>query len=217
MAYQTTWPGLQADILINLEDQSGEALAALPGAIAESELQVLRDLDLEIFQQEIPAGNLTANTRTFQRPATVVKINDLWLTVAGVRKYIQKRTKGFCEMFAEDPSVKKLPTYWADQTEGLLLFVDTPDQAYPVIVYGIARPPGLGPTVLTTWLSLYAADILLLACLIRMEKFLSNPNQVGAWKEEYAGKLAAAKIELRGMARSTYEMARMAGQAGNPL
>ncbi len=190
----------------------------MPGAIAESELQVLRDLDLEIFQQEIPnAGNLTVNNRIFARPATIVKINDLWLTVAGVRKYIQKRTKGFCEMFAEDPTVKKLPSYYATQNEDTLLFVDTPDQAYPVIVYGILRPPGLGPTVSTTWLSLYAADLLLLACLIRMEKFLSNPGQVAAWKEDYAGKLAAAKIELRGLARSTYEMARMAGQAGNPL
>ncbi len=216
MAYQTTYPGLKADMLLKLEDQSDEVLAVQDGIIAESELQVLRDLDLEIFQGEFNAGNLTIGSRLFARTA-IVKINDLWLQTGTVRTYLEKRTKPYCDMWAPDSSVQGIPTFWADASEANLLFVDTPVAASAVIVYGIARPPGLSPSVNTTWLSLYAADLLLLACLINSEQFLTNPNVVAIWKPEYADRLGKAKIELRGLARSTYEMARMAGQAGNPL
>lgn len=216
MAYSTTWPGLKADMLIKLEDQSDEMLAAQDGIIAESELQVLRDLDLEIFQSEFSPGNLTIGNRLFARTA-ILKINDLWLQTGTIRAYIEKRTKGYCDMWAPDSAVTAFPTFWAEASEANLLFVDTPNAASAVIIYGIARPPGLGPSVNTTWLSLYAADLLLLSCLINSEEFLSNPGQVSAWKGEYADRLGKAKIELRGLARSTYEMARVAGQAGNPL
>lgn len=216
MAYSTTWPGLKADMLIKLEDESDEVLAAQDGIIAESELQVLRDLDLEIFVETFNAGNLTIGNRLFARYA-IVKINDLWLQVGTVKTFVEKRTRGYCDMWAPDSAVQAVPKFWADAGEANLMFVDTPVSVMAVWIDGIARPPGLGPSVNTTWLSLYAADLLLLACLINSEEFLSGTGQVTLWKAEYADRLAKAKIELRGLARSTYEMARVAGQAGNPL
>lgn len=216
MSYQTTWPGLKADMLLKLEDQSDEVLAVQDGIIAEAELQVLRDLDLEIFVETFNAGNLTIGNRLFAR-YSVVKINNLWLQAGTIKTFVEKRERGYCDMWAPDSAVRAVPTFWAEAGEANIMFVDTPVSVLAVWVDGISRPPGLGPTVNTTWLSLYAADLLLLAALINSEEFLSSTGQVAAWKAEYADRLGKAKIELRGLARSTYEMARMAGQAGNPL
>ncbi len=213
MVYQTNYAGLKADLIQNSDDFSSDFLAHLDTIIAEGETKLLRDLDLEIFQDEITndaAGNplaLTINQRTFSRPSGVVKINGIWLGTS--RKFIEKRTKGYCEAYGEDPSVKERPTYYAEQSEDYLYFVNTPDQAYPLIAYGIVRPAGLSDTNATTWLSTYAGDLLFMACKIRAEEYLVNPGQATVWQNDYQNDLLPkAKIELRGMSRASYEAAR---------
>lgn len=218
MAYQTTYPGLVADILAVVEDQSDEVLANMDLIIAKAESKVLCDLDLEIFQDEITGNALTPNVREFLRPDGLVKINGLWLVVGGKRKYIEKRAYGYCMMWAEDPAVVGLPRFYAERDETNCVFVNTPDIAYPVVIYGIQRPPGLSPGNPTTWLSKYAADLLHLACLIGCEEYLSNGNQAGIWKTEYDNdRLPKTKLELRGMQRSEYQLSRQAGTASTPL
>lgn len=218
MAYSTTYPGLVADILAQVEDQSDEVLANMDLIIAKAETKVLCDLDLEIFQDEITGNALTIHSRLWPRPDGVIKINGLWLMQGNSRKYIEKRAKGYCDMWAEDATVEGFPTFYAEQDEVNTYFVNTPDQAYPVVVYGIKRPPGLSPGNPTTWLSKYAADLLLLACLIGTEEYLSNSGQAGIWKGEYDNdRLPKTKLELRGLQRDDYQLSRAASTAGTPI
>lgn len=222
MASITNYYGLKADILVKVEDQSDEVLTALDEIIAGAEDQCIRDLDLDIFEDEFAAGTLTINQRVFT-PAGVLKINHVWITqpAGTVRSFIRKRTKSFCESWAPDSAIQAQPTYWAPSggstNTPTMVFYDAPDKAYPVVMDGIKRPPGLSDSNQTTWLSLYAADLLLYACLTNCEEYLSNPQQSAIWKADYQDRLLKAKTELRGMARSTYEAARAAGQATNPL
>lgn len=210
MAYETNYAGLKADLLQNADDFSSDFMAHLDTIIAEAETKCLRDLDLEIFQDELAAGSLTVGQRTFGRYPGMVKINSVFLEVNGVRKFIQKRTKGYCEIYGDDPSVQERPTYYAEQSEESLFFVNTPDQAYPVIFYGIVRPAGLSDSNPTTWLSTYAGDLLFMACKMRAEQYLVNPSQATVWQGEYQNDLLPkAKLELRGMSRATYEAARV--------
>jgi hypothetical protein len=217
MSYSTNYAGLKADLLQNNDDYSSEFMAHLDTIIAEAETKVLRDLDLGIFQDEFAAGSLTQGTRTFTRPAGVVKINAIWLTVSGSRKFIEKRDKGYCEAYGEDATQAR-PLYWAEHSETELYFVGTPDAAYPVIAYGIVRPDGLSEATPTTWLSTNAGDLLFTACKIRSEQYLRNPNKAGVWDTDYSTKLLpAAKIELRGMTRASYEAARVVAPPSQTL
>lgn len=209
MAYQTNYAGLKADLLQNSDDYSSEMMANLDTIIAEAETKCLRDLDLEIFQDEASIGALTIGNRVLARPANFVKINAIWLVDQGSRKFIQKRTKGYCEAYGEDSTLQERPSYYAEQSEASLYFVSTPDQAYAAIGYGIVRPAGLSDSVPMTWLSTYAGDVLLLACKIKAEQYLQNPDAAGTWATDYNNTiLPNAKLELRGMSRATYEAAR---------
>lgn len=210
MAYSCTYSGLKADLLENADDYSSEFMAHLDSIIAEGETMVLRDLDLEIFKDFITsAGSLTAGQRTFTRPSGIVKIDSIYLVVSGSRKFIDKRTQGYCEMYGED-ATQALPRYYAETSESSLYFVATPDQAYQVLPYGIVRPAGLSDTTPETWLGTNAGDLLYMACKIRSEQYLADLTQAGMWAGEYNNKLLPnAKIELRGMSRATYEAAKV--------
>jgi hypothetical protein len=219
MSYATTYDGLKADIVRITDDTSDDVANNLDTIIAQAETQVLRDLDLEMFQERVAAGNLTQNVSAFARPSNVIKINGLWITKqTGALKWVPRRTLGYCLASFPDPTVHAESKYFADQDEGSLTFFATPDFAYPVTVYGIVRPAGLALLNQTTWLSNYAADLLLLACLVNCEQYLSNSNQVANWKGEYSqDRLPKAKLELRGLARATYELFRSSSQAGPVL
>lgn len=218
MPYSTTYQGLSADILAKVEDQSDELLANLDQIIAVAETKVLCDLDLEIFQEHITGNLLTAHSRDWARPDGVIKINGLWLMLGNSRKYIEKRAFGYCEMWAEDATVEGFPTYYAEKDKTNTYFVNTPALAYPVLLYGIQRPPGLSIAVPTTWLSKYAADLLLLACLIGAEEYLTNPGQIAIWKGEYDNdRLPKTKLELRGLQRDEYQLSRAASTASTPI
>jgi hypothetical protein len=218
MSYATTYQGLTADILAKVEDQSDEVLANLDTIISVAETKVLSDLDLEIFQEFVTGNALTAHSRNFVRPDGVIKINGLWLMLGNSRKYIEKRAVGYCDMWAEDATVESFPTFYAEQDDTNTYFVNTPDQAYPVVIYGIKRPAGLSVANPTTWLSKYAADLLLLACLVGTEEYLSNQGQAGIWKGEYDNdRLPKTKLELRGLQRDDYQLSRAASTAGTPI
>jgi hypothetical protein len=218
MPYAANYAGLKADIVQVSEDQSDDLLSNLDTIIGLGETALLRDLDLEIFQDTVPAGNLTALSRVFNRPAGLLKIRDIWLVVAGARKYIPKRTEGYCQMYGEDPTITEKPSYWSEANETTMTFVNTPDIAYPVYAYGLVRPAGLSASNPTTWLTKYAGDLLLYSCLIRAETYLVNPSKVQAWQALYTqDQLPKAKLELRGMARAEYQMSRQVSTPVTPL
>lgn len=217
MAYSTTYTTLKTD-LINLTDEgSAEFLASIDTIIGLGETQVLRDLDLEQFQSEVSVGNTVAGTRTIARPATLLKANSLWVTVAGEKKPLRKRTYDYCLMYAPTVATQAEPVMYAELDETSYYLVPTPNAAYAVGAYGLVRPAGLSGSVSTTWLSTHAGDLLLYACLVASEKYLSNKAQVDTWKEDYTDRLAKAKVELRGIARDDYQVSRPASQTGAPL
>lgn len=217
MAYATNWTDLKEDLIRIVEDDSTDYADNIPTIVAAAETQLLRDLDLEIFQSEGTQGALIVGNRIFVRPPELIKINGLWLEVGGSRKYIEKRTRAYCEAYGEDGTHGR-PVYYAETNETSLMFVATPDLAYPVITYGIVRPEGLSDANETTWLSTNAGDLLLLACLVQSEQYLTNPTKADIWKGEYSqDRLPKAKLELRGATRADYEMSRSASTATTPL
>lgn len=222
MAYSTNYTALKADIVRITEDNSTDLSSNLDTIIALAETQCLRDLDLEIFQQEIAAGALSIGTPTLAMPGSVIKANSMWVTTAaGAKVPVFQRTLGYCRQFtpnSADVAARAQPRYYAYKDESTLYFAPSPDIAYVVTIDGIDRPTGLSSLNATTWLSNYAGDLLLYACLGNAEDYLTNPEQAATWRNQYSSdRLPKAKLELRGMARATYQMARQGSQAVTPL
>lgn len=213
MSYETSYAGLKADLMQNADDYSSDFMANMDTIIAESETKALRDLDLEFMQDEADAGTLAIGVRTLSRPTSLLKINAIYLVVGGVRKFIEKRTKSYCETYGEDQTQGR-PVYWAEQSEDYLYFVGTPDAEYQCIGYGLVRPDGLSESNPTTWLSLHAGDLLLNICKQRSDLYLLNPDMAGQWGGLYQNDLLPkAKIELRGLSRASYDAAKAASTA----
>lgn len=220
MVYVPTYSSLKTDLVAQTEDTSADLAGSLDRIIQLAEAQVLRDLDLEIFQDEFSVGNLTANNRFFAKPGALLTARSLWFlpTGGGTKKtLLKKRTYDVCNAFAPDTAVTGPPILWADIDTGNVYVVPTPDQAYPLIAYGIERPSGLSSGNQSTWLSNNAGDLLFYACLVGCEEYLVNADQVPIWKGEYADRLGKAKIELRGMSRSDYMNSRMASAPAQPI
>lgn len=207
------YASLLADLMEMTEEKSEEFDGVIDGIIGLGELKCIRELDLECFQQEIDGGVLAIGAREKARPSGLVKANSIWLTVSGAKTYIEQRTYSWCLMYAPTTATQSQPVYYAEKDDGNFYFVPTPSLALPLTVYGIKRPDGLGPNTSTTWLSLNAGDLLLHACLIEAERFLTNPNQAAVWKDAYEQKLGAAKLEFRGLNRGDYLLAQQASQA----
>lgn len=218
--YSTSWASLLADIIQITEDQSIDLMMNLPGAIALAESNVFRDLDLELFQGTAAAGSTTTDNPVLGRPAVLAQ-KSVWITVAGRKVLVQKRTFDFCMMYAPDPTVSATPEedkiYYAEQDDNSWYFAPTPDDAYVVSAFGLVMPDGLSSDNQTTWLSTYAGDLLLKASLIQCERYLKNPDQVAVWKDDYADILAKAQLQFRGGKRGDYSLARMAASATGVL
>lgn len=213
MAYATTYPGLMADIIARTDDQSGELMSQLDQIIQLSETRLLRDLDLEAFQSEITLGTLSGSSRLLTRPSTVLKLNDVYLTVSSQKRLMKPRTYGFCQIFAPNSSDEDTPEFWAWKDENTLYFVPTADAPYTITGFGIVRPNGLGEEYSTTWLSLNVPDLLFFACMVEAENTLHSDAEAARYEGEYQKRLPAAQVEFRGLSRADYLMARRASSA----
>lgn len=206
MAFSTTYAGLIADVLMwTDESESDELREMIDSMIMLAETRVQRELDLECFQSEFPAGTLTVGKREKARPATMIKASSVWITnTLGARDQMDKRTYDYCVLYAPIIATKDYPIMYAEKDNTNLYFVPTPDADYAVTIYGVLRETGLSDSNPTNWLSNYVGDLLLKATLLEAEQYLVATAPIAKWKLDYQTLLAAAKKEFGDLARDTY-------------
>lgn len=220
MPYQTTYAGIKADLIIAVEDTSLDFLNHVDAIIALSERIVYQDLDLELFQGEVSAGNTTGGNPLVAIPS-ILAPKSVWITVGGQRILVKKRTYEYLLSYAPNSSTQVAPSdgniYFAERDTTYWYLAPTPDGAYAITAYGLVLPAGLSDSNPTTWLSVNAGDLLFKTALIQSEKYLKSPDQVTVWKDDYADMLAKTQLQLRGQKRPDYELARQSSTASQPL
>lgn len=208
MAFSTTYAGLIADVLLwTDEDVNDELREMIDTMIMLGETRTQRDLDLECFQAEVAGGALTLGTREKVRPSTLIKPTSIWLTIAGTRTHIDKKTYDYCMLYAPVPLTTGPPVFYAEKDDTNLYFVPTPDSAYVMTGYGIVRCTGLSDNNPTNWLSNNVGDLLLKAVLIESEQYLIATAPVAKWKLDYKELLTTAQREYGNLSRAEYLMA----------
>ena len=95
------------------------------------------------------------------------------------------------------PSV---PRFYADADWNHWLVGPTPDQSYPYKIAYYSTLTYLDATVSTNWLTQYAPDLLLYACLLEAIPFVKADERIPVWQAMYANaKQALQTQEIEGM------------------
>lgn len=211
-SYTTTYDNLVLELQTYVEDDSPEYVASQNDIINRAEDRVVRDLNLELFKTEEPI-TITAANPIVTKPAGLLKLYRLRFTDTG--DMTLPRSVDYCLMYDR---TSQRPLYHAEEDETDIRLSPTPDQAYPTEIRFLRRPPPLGLSQQTNWLTDHVGDLLLLASLIESELYLIDSQRVQEdFLPEYERKLQVAIFELRGLSSSEYTPQRNAPQAtGRP-
>lgn len=203
MSVSFTYASLQSAITSWVEDTDLDFTANLDTIIGLGELKLLRDLDLELFEQQAttPTSNGVA---TLTKPANYLTHRTLHYTDSNsTLQYLQPRTFEYVIDYGGTGD----PRYFAELNETQWQLAPVPTSTLTVNVRYTTRPVGLSASMTTTWLSTNAADALLYSCLICAEEFLKSDERLPVWKAKYEQEiLPRAKHELQKLVKADYNL-----------
>ncbi len=191
------------------EDTDTDFVAQIPDMIAKAELRVLKDLDLEMFEQWLSV-TISGSSRSVTKPADVLYVNDLFIRTPSGQSWIEvpRRSFTYCVAYAPSETAEDVPAYYSDLDEDTLYVVPTPDQAYSggnAKIRATIRPTGLGTSNENTWLSDNQGDMLFNACLIEAYTYLKHPAKMKESATLYQSLLPSIKKEIEQSVRRTYK------------
>ena len=182
MALTYTYAQLVATIKTYADDLDAEYVAQVDDFIARSELRILRDLDLELFETW-SSLTISSGSRTVPKPSNTVIINDLFIRSPSEQKWVElpRRSYEYCIMYAPTEATTGVPRYYAELDRTNIYVVPTPDQAYASgnsKARATIRPTGLSSSNTTSWLGDNLADLLFHGAMIESHNFLKHPAKV---------------------------------------
>lgn len=206
---------LIASIQNTCADDDTEFVAELPNIIKRAERRLLRDTQLELFEDVIDSESTASGDRSVAKPAGVVMVTSLWWVDTGVRKYIEERGYDYCLEYAPDEAADTGdPKYYAE-LESALYLSPTPAAVHNLRMKAIVRPDGLSVGNATSWLGTHMGDVLFQAALIESWLFLKNQERMNEAAQMYASLLPQARAEVGKLARRTYAGLGTAPQPNN--
>ena len=159
--------------------------------ITMAENQILREIDLDVFKQEV-SGNLTPGNKFLTAPTDILTHRYLMITVSGDQVFLDFRDTSFMKEYWPDGSATGVPKYYSVWDQNTFYVAPTPNSGYTAELGYIYRPPQLSSTNTTTWVSTNAPEALLYACLIQAYSYTKGPGEMlnyfkGAYKEALQG------------------------------
>lgn len=101
------------------------------------------------------------------------------------RVNLLRRAYDFCREFSPDPTATGVPQFYSDYGMAQWLIVPTPNAAYPIEVAYYERAEPLSDSNQTNWITQYAPNLLLYACMLELAPFLKNFEAKAQWQELY--------------------------------
>jgi hypothetical protein len=159
--------------------------------ITMAENQILREIDLDVFKQEV-SGNLTQGNKFLTAPTDILTHRYLMITVSGDQVFLDFRDTSFMKEFWPDGTDTGVPKYYSVWDQNTFYVAPTPNAAYTAELGYIYRPTQLSSTNTTTWVSTNAPEALLYACLVQAYSYTKGPDNMlqyfrGAYKEALQG------------------------------
>lgn len=186
------------------QSESAQYQAEIPTFIQLGETRLVRDLNLDIFDNVQPGIAVIAGSRLVMKPTDLIQTRGLIvINAGGVGSPLPIRSYDWCVNYQPDPSVQAQPKYACELNDTQWLVVATPDQNYTLSCHYVRRPPGLSNSNSNTFLGDKVGDCLLVACLMEAEDWLKADDRYQEKRAKYGSELLpAARAELRASIRS---------------
>jgi hypothetical protein len=171
--------------------------------ITMAENRILRDIDLDVFKREV-TGNMTANNRFLTAPSDMLTQRYMMITSPATNKqvFLQFRDTSFMKEYWPNGNQTDVPKYYSIWDQYSFYIAPTPDLSYTVELGYIHRPAQISPANPTTWISTFAPEALLYACLIQAYSYTKGPPEMLQYFENsYRQTLQGLGIEQQGRRR----------------
>lgn len=205
MATAWTYATLKAALLAFTEETGTEYTAAIDTIIPLAEDQVLRDLDLELFDT-VATTNFTAGSALLTKPTGFLAARTIHYTNASTQEtLLEPKSWEFIKDYWPDSTLgTSTPKFYTDYSDTQWYLAGKPTGTNVVTVRYIKRPTGLTSVNTTTWLGTNVGDLLFYSCLAVSEQYLKADERIPVWKQEYQARLRAALNELKPSQRNDY-------------
>ena len=207
MATTLTFNSLKDDIVAYLDRGQNATVDEavfnqIPRLINMAERRVAHDLKVEGFIQAV-TSTMTAGVSVYPKP-------DRWRRTLSInfgkdpstsalpgnqRTPIFARSYEYIRNYWPDEGNTAEPEFYADYNYSHWLIAPTPDANYPFEVMYHEMPRLLDDTFQSNWLTEYAPNLLLYACLLEAAPFLRNDERIQVWQSMYTAALAAITEE----------------------
>ena len=209
MSIQYTYATLTSAVQAYAADTDEDFVNNIPDFIAKGETRLLRDLELETFEQWLQV-TISAGDRTFSKPADVIAVNDLWIRDPSAQKWIEcpRRSFEYCVAYAPTESSTGVPAFYAEYDEDEIYVVPTPVSTYTsgnARIRATIRPAGLSASVTTTFLSENYGDMLYHAVMMEAYDFQKNHAKVQSSAQKYESLIPSVVKEVEAVVRKHYK------------
>lgn len=208
VAGTTSYVG-QISTMAVVEPTNTAFLAILPQMITYAENRIYRDLDLLITQMTSPYYQLNANAIDIPTSALVTVQNVVLYDTDNNSYPLLPITRDFANNVYGNNSYTGTPQYFfitggtTNQITDYTIFVyPYPNTTYTATITGTFRPPSLSATNLTTFISLYLPDLLIMASMIYVSAYQRNfgranddPQMAVSYESQYKTLLQGAMME----------------------
>lgn len=180
---------------------------AMPDAVVNTfimltENKILRDVDLDVFKEEV-TGNLTPTNRFLSTPADILTHRYLMVKdSSGNQIFLEFRDTSFMKEYWADSTITGLPKYYSVWDEDTFYVAPTPDDNYAAQLGYIRRPEQLSPSNPVTWISKNIPEALLYGCLVQAYSFTKGPLELLSYYDNaYKEAIQTIGIEQQGRRR----------------
>lgn len=182
-----TYNSLVTEIKSYLNRSDIDVINNIPNFIYQAEQKLCRD-SVNIGFEQYVVGNFIQSQSVYPKPGRWRRnITFNYGTGAGnnTRNQVYLRKYEYVRAYWPDSTLVGLPQYYCDYGFNNFLIAPTPDSTYPFEYSYLELPQPLSINNQTNWLTNYAPDVLLFACLLQATPFLKDDERIPMWKEVY--------------------------------
>jgi len=198
MAYVLTYDNLVDLLEVYLERTDSTLVDKIPTFVLLAQTRISREIK-QLGTRMVVNATFSSGTAVIQKPndwRETISINYGTSTSSNTRVTLLPRSYEYCREFWPDPTQTSSDVkYYSDYNYNYWLVTPTPNSAYPfeVMYYNTLKP--IDDTTQTNWVTQYAPDLLLYACLLETAPFLKVDDRIPVWQQLYDRALAAINGE----------------------
>lgn len=184
---------LKAALMLWNRNSAPEFEATLGEIIQKGELALMRAIDFDPVLSENDTTTTASATEVF-KPGSLLDEKSIWVTVAGVRTAVLKRSRDFIKYITRTPGT---PRYYAELDETRWEVAPPALDAYLLTVTGQYAPPSImdGDGTTTSYFSTVIPDLLYIACAIEACDFLKFWDRKSNLIQDFVAKVSVFKGE----------------------